>query len=447
MSVRIQLPDPKAFQKVFYEIVGTKLDKPISGITINSTLVQEGDLFIALKGERVDGHQFISEVAKKGASALLVKYRDIQTDVTQIEVDDPLTTIGLIANQWRQQFNIPIIGITGSNGKTSTKELLRHIFHPEMSVHATTANYNTSISLPLTLLQLTDSHSISLIEMGASQPGDIAYLSKIAEPTHGLITNIAPAHLDGFKTTQNVALEKGELFRSLKSGISFMNKSDSYIPSLDITGKSISFGFTPNCDFSADIYKDDNDFISVIINSHEIHTKSQNLSFAKNVLSAAAVSIMLGVDWQLFQKKILSFTPPPGRCEIKQFENVTIIDDTYNANLESTLSAIDFLSNYQTNGNRYFIFGDMFELGEESLSAHQQVGKKCSHSNINGVFTVGILTKETDRYLSSELLHEHFTSKENCVLSLKKLVKSGDTLLFKGSRGMAMESIIKEIFK
>ncbi len=443
--MRISLPNPPAFEHVFTEITGVQFDKPVTGITINSQNVQSGDLFIALQGERVDGHQFIRDVADKGAVASLVKHRNGDVNIQQIEVDDPLTTIGTIAHHWRNRFDIPVIGITGSNGKTSTKELLKHIFSPEFTVHATEANYNTSISLPLTLLTMTNEHSMSIIEMGASVPGDISYLCKIAKPTHGLITNIAPAHLDGFKTIENVAREKGELFNALESGIAFVNQSDDHIQNLNIPGESISYGFTPNCDFPADIFHDEHNTISLIIDSIEIHTNSQNISFAKNVLACAAVAKTMDVDWDMFQEKIYSFAPPSGRCEIKQANQITVIDDTYNANLESALSAIDFLSAFATTGKRYFIFGDMFELGEESIRAHQHVGIKCAGVELDGVFTVGDLTRHTHDHLPDDYLHQHFSSKEECNSFLKTIIKPGDAILIKGSRGMAMETIVKEL--
>lgn len=443
--MRIQLPNPLLFNQIFSETIGISIENQITGISINSKNIESGDLYIALSGERVDGHQFIQDAADKGAVSALVKQKNRDNTIEQIVVDDPLITIGKVAHKWRNQFDIPVIGITGSNGKTSTKDLLKHIFIPEFAVHATEGNYNTSISLPLTLLTLTKSHMISIIEMGASKPGDISYLCQIASPTHGLITNIAPAHLDGFKTIENVVREKGELFKSLVSGISFVNVSDINVASIEVSGTTVTYGFTPECDFPADIFHDKDGKISLIIDSNEIQTNSYNISFAKNILAAAAITITQGLDWKSFQDKILSYSPPPGRCEIKEFNGITIIDDTYNANLESANSAIDFLSTFATTGKRYFVFGDMFELGDESTYAHQQVGLKCLSVGLDGVFTVGALTLHTYDAISDDLPHEHFTSKEDCANKLNSMIQSGDVILFKGSRGMAMETIIKEI--
>ncbi len=442
--MRIQLPDPTAIQKIFSERTGVVFDNPVTGLTIDSRLVQPGDLYIALKGEHVDGHQFISDAQKKGAVACLVRKQEASIDnLQQIVVDDPLNTIGDIAHYWRKQFDIPVIGITGTNGKTSTKELLKHIFQHEYTVHATEGNFNTSISLPLTLLLLNETHTISVLEMGASAPGDIAYLARIANPTHGLITNIAPAHLEGFGSVDNIVQEKRELYHSLKNGISFVNKSDIYISTFHNEGISVTFGFTPDCDFSADIYHEKNDGITLIINSMEIQTFSQNMSFAKNVLSAAAVAITMGVSWETFQNQIQTFTPPKGRCTLKQFNNVTFIDDTYNANLESTLAAIDYLKSFNNSGQQYFIFGDMFELGEETISAHRKIGEKCMQKKLDGVFTIGAETKTTYNTLNSGMLHKHFSSKKDCISFVGALIKPGDVVLVKGSRGMEMETIIK----
>ena len=164
-------------------------------------------------------------------------------------VENTVDAIGKVSTLWRDQFDFPIIGITGSNGKTSTKELLKHILSAKFDVHATEGNYNTSIRLPLTLLQLTSFHGASILEMGANQPGDIKELCKIANPTHGLITNVAPAHLEGFGTIENVAKTKGALFESLSKGVSFVNVTDNQISKLKIFGDKVTFGLTPDCDY------------------------------------------------------------------------------------------------------------------------------------------------------------------------------------------------------
>jgi len=445
--MRITLPDPAGFTECFADISGVKIDSDIMGITIDSRNVKPGDLYIALSGIRTDGHNFVPDVELEGCSAALVS--DIQkecTTIQQIRVDDPLTTISQTASLWRKNIDIPVFGITGTNGKTSTKELIKHVLNENMNVHATKGNYNTSIGVPLTLLTMTSSHEISIIELGANQKGDIRYLCELTKPNHGLITNIAPAHLEGLGSVEEIAKEKGELFLSLNNGFAFVNKTDEKISALPSSGKKITYGLTPTCDFPADIISENDGSLTLIIDSEEISTDSRNLTFLKNVIAAASVSITLGVEWDVFRERITTFDPPKGRCQVKQINSVTVIDDTYNANLESTIAALDYLMAFGGNGRKIFIFGDMFELGQDTELHHRKIGEKCKQSALDAVHLLGEKTIFTDMELNSSIKHRHYSSKNELITSLKDSFKEGDKILFKGSRGMAMETVIHGIF-
>ena len=444
--MRIDIKHPERFATVFEAVTSKKLHRPILGITTDSREIQENDLYIALKGERVDGHSFLGSVEKSGASVALVSQINEDLDFQQIEGDDPLSMIGNIANAWRNQFDIHVIGITGSNGKTSTKDLLVHVLQSSYKVHATQGNFNTTIGLPLTLLQLDDEHSVSVLEMGASVPGEIKALSQIAEPTHGIITNIAPAHLEGFGSIETITEEKSALFRALENGISFVNLADDKVASLEISGEKVTFGLTPDCDFPADIHQEEDGSLTLILDAHDIPTGSQNLSFIKNSIAVSAIAVTLGVEWDNVIERIQSFTPPSGRCQVKQFDDITVIDDTYNANLISSLAALDYLKAFSGNGRRIFVFGDMFELGPTSHEQHRKVGKKCTELGLDGVFTLGENTIHTDSALNSGIDHKHFDSHDELIHSLKDLIHSGDKILFKGSRGMTMEKVIQGVF-
>ena len=445
--MRISIEHLENFAAVFESVTKNKLYRPITGITTDSREVQTGDLYIALQGEKVNGHQFLNHVEKSGAVAALVEKNDKKLNIQQIEVGNPLLEIGKIANEWRSRFEIPVIGITGSNGKTSTKELLVHVLSDDFNVHATEGNFNTNIGLPLTLLQMNLSHNISILEMGASIPGEIETLCNISMPTHGLITNIAPAHLEGFGSIENIAHEKGALFRSLESnGIGFFNKTDDMINDISFKGKRITYGLTAECDFPADIYQEEDGTLTLILDANEIPTGSHNLSFIKNSIAVSAIAITLGISWDTLKTKLRSFTAPYGRCNVKHFNDVTVIDDTYNANLASSLAALEYLSAFSGNGRRIFVFGDMFELGPTSIEQHRRIGEKCSELGLDGVYTLGEHTKHTDSAISNSVEHSHFNSKENLIISLKESIEAGDKILFKGSRGMAMEKVIKGVF-
>ena len=441
--MRINLPHPNKFAKIWEEVTGVALNKTVKGIVTDSREVRPGDLYIAISGDRVDGHTFIKDVFEKGAVCALVNSEIENADEQLIKVNNSVSTIGKVAKAWRNQFDIPVMGITGSNGKTSTKELLKHMLSAQFNIHATEGNFNTSIGLPLTLLRLTKENTISLLEMGANQPGDIAQLCEIAQPTHGVITNIAPAHLEGFGTIEAVAKTKSELFACLAKGVSFINAADYRVGALEILGDSISFGLTPECDYPADIHHEKDGTITLTVDAEEIPTHSVNLTFAKNVIACVAISRTLGLSWGEIRENIASFKPPKGRCEVKNNGMITIIDDTYNANLESTVAAIDYLKAFSGNGQRIFVFGDMFELGDLSQDQHRRVGEKCNEAELSAVFTIGEETVTTDAIITYSELHKHFDNKDDLLISLKSIVKDGDKVLVKGSRGMKMETIVE----
>ncbi len=446
--MRLDIKNSKSFTETLKKLTGISLENPITGITTDSRICKSGDLYVALKGFRSDGHQYIYEVERKNASAALVSKLDFRKDlkIKQILVNDTKETLGLIANNWRKNFNIPVIAITGSNGKTSTKELLNHVLSGRYNIHATKGNYNTSIGLPLSLIDLNKYHDISIIEMGANQNGDIQYLCEIAEPTHGLITNISSAHLEGFHSVENILETKSALFKYLDKGIAYVNYADQRLRSLKIKGEKITYGLNAECDFPADIHHDDDGSIVLTIDSKEIKTKSKNLSFAKNIIAVSAVSISLGLEWEWLQEKILTFEPPKGRCRILNHKSITIIDDTYNANLESCVAAIDYLMAFAGNGRKIVVLGDMLELGNASKKQHEKLGFKCSEVGLDAVFTIGREMRHAQSAISGIPLNIHYDDSEALILHLKSELKNNDKILFKGSRGMKMENILSGVF-
>ena len=445
--MRISLPNSKTFSKIFNESTGIKISESIKGIATDSREIQSGDLYIAIKGEKVDGHSFLSQVFENGALAAIVSDSYGQVHGNQIKVGDTIESIGKIATEWRDQFNIPIIGITGSNGKTSTKELLRHILSSKFDIHATEGNFNTSIGLPLTLLQLNAFHGASILEMGANQAGDIEILAKIANPNFALITNIAPAHLEGFGSIEAVAKTKAAIFENLGNGIAFVNAADRRVKEITVKGHSISFGLNPDCDYPADLHYEKDGTITLTINTEEIPTLSSNLSFAKNIIACCAIARELGVEWEAIKDRVSTFSPPKGRCEVKNNGSYIIIDDTYNANLESTIAAIDYLSAFSGQGRKIFIFGDMLELGDVSREQHIVIGQKCDEMELSAVLTYGKETIATCESIKKVKINQHFDSKEELIDFLQKIIKSKDKILIKGSRGMRMETIVQSIME
>ena len=444
--MRANIDHPELFAAVFESITKSKLHRPVTGLSTDSREIKEGDLYIAINGEKVNGHQFLDEVRQTGAVAALVcdVYENI--DIQQIKVSNTLKAITEIANKWRMKFDIPVIGITGSNGKTSTKELLSHVLSSKFKVHATEGNFNTKIGLPLTLLGMKKNHDIAILEMGASVPGEIETLCLLAKPTHGIITNIAPAHLEGFGSIETIAYEKGALFRSLNKGISFVNKADELVSKIQFSGKRITYGLSPDCDFPVDICQEDDSSLTLVIDSNVIPTSSHNLSFIKNCVAVSAISISLGVEMQDLRSRIQTFPAPEGSCFVKQIKDITVIDDTYNANLTSSLAALDYLSAFSGDGRKIFVFGDMYELGPTTDMQHQKIGERCLELNLDGVFTIGEHTKHTNAIINNGMMSKHFMNKKDLIDSLQKIIESGDKVLFKGSRGMEMDKVIEGVF-
>ena len=449
MAVRISINNSEKLSKIIENITGVRLTSPITGITTDSRDCKSGDLYIALLGDRTNGHHYLQNVDKMNASAALISEQNSNQKLSlhQIIVEDTRKTLGLIANKWRNIFNIPVIAITGSNGKTSTKELLYHVLKAKYNVHATEGNYNTSIGLPLSLLEINKNHDISIIEMGANQPGDIKYLCEIAEPTHGLITNISSSHLEGFHSIENIVETKGALFHYLENGISFINYADERVKSINNSGDKVTYGLNAECDFPADIHHDNNGSILLTIDAQEIKTKSKNLSFVKNIIAVSAVSVTLEIEWELLQERILTFKPPKGRCKVLTYNSITIIDDTYNANLESCVAAIDYLMAFTGSGRKILVLGDMLELGVASTQQHEKLGSKCSEANLDAVFTIGKETMSTQSVINGIPINLHYHNSDDLISSLKSQLKDNDKVLFKGSRGMKMEKIISGVFE
>ena len=444
--MRISIRHPQLFSTIFKKVTNCDLDYPIRGLSTDSRELNENDLFISIKGSNYDGNNFLNAAKKCKASAALVSKVDKRVILQQVAVKNPLKTISEVAKLWRKQYSIPVIAITGSNGKTSTKELLVHAFSDTFHVHSTRENHNTILGLSLTLLELDKSHEISVLELGASKVGEIKNLCEISTPTHGLITNIAPAHLIGFGSIEKISREKGDLFNSLKNGLAFVNLDDKRIANIKVLGKSISFGSNPNFDFSANINVEIDGKLTLAVNSIIIPTNSHNLSFLKNCIAVTAIGMTLGLSESELKSKLQSFKTPKGRCSIKRVNRVTVIDDSYNANLSSSLAALDYLSAFVGKGKKVFVFGDMFELGNKSIEQHRLIGQKCIDLEIDVVLTIGVHSEHTNLALNKSTKNKHYHSPDKLINYLKKIIKQDDILLFKGSRVMKMENIINRVF-
>lgn len=446
--MRIDLPEPEQFYRMLLDNEGRRLETVPTGITLDSREALPGDLFIAIKGDRVDGHAYLNSAKERGCAAALVQTVVPDCSMPQIQVDDPTVTIASLAQEWRANFSIPVLGITGSNGKTSTKDLIVHTLSASHVVHGTRGNYNTHLGLPLTLLELVSHYTLSILEMGANQRGDIGYLCNLSLPRYGLITNIAPAHLSTFGSIENIAETKGELFDALPSdGIAFVNLEDDRIKDLTSSAERITYGYSAECDFAGDIHNDSNGMLSLIINGNEIALNSYNRTFANNVLAACAVSITLDTSWDDFAEAVLRFEPTEGRCRTAEFGGVTVIDDTYNANLASALAALDLILAHPARGKRTVVLADMLELGIDSEEHHRRIGEACVKNKIDQLFCLGEESRIAVESAQGDIDARHFENEQDLADCVRNEIRSGDIVLFKGSRGMKLETVIEEVFK
>jgi len=420
-------------------------DVTIGSVSTDTRSICSGDLFIALKGENFDGNEYVKAAVEKGAIAAIVD-RDIDADAVVIKVDDTRLALGQLAAYWRQQLNLKVIGLTGSNGKTTVKEMVTCILSEVGKVTSTVGNFNNDIGLPLTLLQMKPDHEFAVIEMGANHIGEIAYLTSLTKPDIAVLNNAAPAHLEGFGSMQGVAEAKGEIFSGLgEGGVAIINQDDEYADywlSLCDRYKKIKFGLSADADVFADVVAENYDG-RFTLKSHkgeiEINLKVLGFHNLKNALAASAASLALNIDLDVIKAGLEKFPGVKGRLQVyKAANDAMIIDDTYNANPSSMKAAIDVLSAQKKRS--VLVLGDMGELGGDAKSLHGNVGQYAKEKNINTVMTFGSLAK-----YAAESFGENgfsYSDKDKLIKDVCLQLGNDVAVLVKGSRSMHMEDVI-----
>ncbi|MFM7482511.1 MAG: UDP-N-acetylmuramoyl-tripeptide--D-alanyl-D-alanine ligase [Candidatus Methylopumilus sp.] len=423
------------------------LKKRIKRISINSHDIQKGDLFIGIKGEKFDGDMFASEALKKGAVAVIVSSKQAALK-NKIQVKTGREALGKIAQYWKAQSKIPLVAITGSNGKTTTKEMVASIVSTHLKsknkLLVSQGNYNNDIGLPLSLLNIEKTQKCAVVEMGMNHKGEISYLSKIARPDVAVITNIAEAHIEFFGSKKGIAKAKSEIFEGLKKGgIAIINRDDDFYSLMKNAAQTkniISFGLDKNADVY--LYKTLKDIshIRTPKGQIDISLKLQGEHNLKNALAAIASSIALKIPLKTIKKGIEAIKPVQGRLEVKKGLNgAMLIDDTYNANPESMKAAIDVLSNQE--GHKILVVGDMGELGKKAAQYHASIGTYINKKKISDVVGTGPLTKHTINKCSGDA--KWFSNKKDLIKYVKSKIKKDSSVLVKGSRFMKMEEVVK----
>lgn len=422
-------------------------DAPITSITIDSRNVQAGALFITIQGERFDGHDFAHSAALNGASAVVCSHAIEDLAIPQLIVNDPLIALGQIAAYHRRKFDIPIIALTGSNGKTSVKEMI-HAILPKPAL-ATTGNLNNHIGAPLMLLRLDETHLAAVFELGANHVGEIAYTANLVHPDVALVNNIAPAHIGEFGSIEAIAQTKGEIFNALAPhGIAVINDDDAYAHFWDKQLEAhevLRFSRQHRADIYAEsISLDEHGFASFQLHLPGSHAKQITLHVpglhnVSNALAAAACCWAINLSPEHIFHGLSQFTGVAGRLTFKKGGyGATLIDDTYNANLRSVLAAIDVLA--QQPGQKVLVLGNMGELGELTQDHHEEAGKAAKKQHINMLFTCGEFAQASAQAFGEGALH--FATQAELIEALKPQLDSNTTVLVKGSRSAAMEHIV-----
>ena len=425
------------------------LKRKFHAISINSKKIKKDDIFIAIKGLNFDGHDYINEAFKNGAIAAIISDEE-KISKNTILVNDTKKSLADISSLILMKFKPFVIGITGSNGKTTTKELIKSILDSNYGTNkilATQANYNNDIGLPLTIFNLNSEHSHIVIEMGMNHPKEISYLANIAPPNFAVITNIGEAHIENFKNREAIANEKKDILRNLKAeGTAILPKDSEFFNFLvkDLKNvKVLSFGMRKDADISCELL--DHKKILIKTPKYDLEIKSKLLGHnnISNILAAVTCAYQLKINPTKIKEGIENITPIPSRLELKEGKKrAAIIDDTYNANPSSFLSAIEVLDEFP--GKKILVIGDMAELGENSRIYHQELSRSIKETKIDITLGLGKYTKEIITLLGRN--NTWFRSKDDLVKHLYSCMK-GSTILVKGSRSMKMEEIVKKLIK
>ncbi|MGQ0442175.1 MAG: UDP-N-acetylmuramoyl-tripeptide--D-alanyl-D-alanine ligase [Methylophilaceae bacterium] len=424
-------------------------DVKVTNVGTDSRNIVKNQLFVGIKGDHFDGSAYAEEAIKQGAAAVLVNIKNTQA-TPAVVVENTRLALGKLAHYWRKKFTLPMVAVTGSNGKTTVKEMITAILTvANESVLATKGNLNNDIGMPLTLLSIGSEHAYAVIEMGMNHEGEIRYLTKLAEPTVAIVNNAGTAHIGELGSREAIARAKGEIFEGLaEEGIAVINADDDfadYWKALNQNRKTITFGLKAKAAVSA----------SYLLNNGRSHvhltTPNGEIQFYLNVLgehnvhnavAASAVAFGLGFSNADIAAGLSQFRPVKGRLnKLEGLNGVVVIDDTYNANPDSMKMAIDVLSSHK--GIQIFVMGDMAELGADSLCLHAEVGLYAKQKGITQLLGFGEQSQRASDAFGENA--SHFESLESLVQAIKSGMKANTTVLVKGSRFMKMERVVNQI--
>ena len=434
------------------------------GVSTDSRHIEKGNLFVALVGEHFDGHDFLKTAVAAGAAGLVIqrdrrgKANSLPADVTVLRVEDTLKALGDIAHYWRTKFKVPVVAITGSSGKTTTKEMVATVLGQTKAVLKNEGNLNNRIGLPLTLFRLHARHEAVVLEMGTNRRGEIRRLTEIAEPGIGIITNVGAAHLEGLKSLEMIREEKGDLFDTMAGqGVAVINIDDPNLSPWEErwAGQKVTFGIRRPADVYAEhiTHEGEKGTIFTLVmgkTSREITMATIGTHNVYNALAAAAAARSCGVPFDKICRGLMAFKPVSGRMEVHRLKNgAFLINDAYNANPASVGEALKTLRELRGESRSIVVLGDMLELGDQSEKLHEDIGRMIGETGVNKVFLRGQFARAVaqgamKKGLQGDQIHFDLSPVE-ITESLKRGLREGDWVLVKGSRRMKMEEVVQEI--
>lgn len=443
------------------KLISGKEDTTVEAISIDTRTIKPHEAFIAIKGLNFDGHNFIKEAIRKGA-ACIIKEKQAgdkgaagslgdRRKIVFIEVENTVAALGEIARFKRRKFSLPVIAVTGSNGKTTAKEMIACVLSKKFKVLKNPGTKNNQIGAPLTLLNLDSSYDLVVLELGTNHPGEIDYLAKICSPSVGVITNIGPAHLEYFNDFKGVLREKYSLLDNLQAPKIAISNADIALLNNEISrkfqGKNFTFGIKNRCDFRATRVRNSGWELDFSV-KHKFRLSTPGYYNIYNALASIAVGRIFGMAYADISKALADFEFPPSRLGLLELNSIKFIDDTYNANPLSLKEALDVLDNLDVRGRKIFIMGDMFELGASEELFHRQVGRR-----VGGIcdtfITVGKLSKlaasaaELSGFDTKNIFVCDTCAQARDILFNKVIPKKEDIVLIKGSRRMKMEEVFR----
>ena len=426
------------------------------GISTDSRTLKRGDVFVALRGENFDGHRYVAAAIERGAAAIVVESSYLpggDEHVPCLVVGNSATALGDLALRYRKKFSIPVVAVAGSNGKTTTKDMIACVLAKRFSVLSTQGNLNNHIGVPQTLFRLRPGHDVAVVEIGTNHPGELTALCRILDPTHGLVTGIGKEHLEFFGSVNGVAKEEGALFTFLGSkagAVAFVNGDD---PLVVRASRGVRRRVLYGVDARTAAVRGERGIMDAsgrpqfdlrrrgVKRPTGVRLRVAGAHQVLNAVAAAAVGVHFGVPLREIVKGLESFRPASKRMEVLAFGGMTVLNDTYNANPESTVAALRTLAAAKTGGKRIAVLGDMLELGNAAPREHALVGREAARLKIDYVLTYGEYAREIHRTAGGPGAI-HYEQKNMLSEYVAELAGPGDVILVKGSRGMKMEDVV-----